>query len=192
MENESREIYSEYLIPQEMKFIPEKMNALLHIEGPTQIEERVISAAANLKMEQKGDFHLTVIGSKNGRSLLESVKTDSGIEKFIKEQFESQIWEYRLLPEYYHLQKFYDRAALNKSGYGEEVSEHNRYTIIQMAELPDLDSFYKEINKRTQLNLPTPLPHVTLFSGADYEPLASRGIGVESKEDFDKYQPKSI
>ena len=37
------------------------------------------------------------------------------------------------------------------------------------------------------LKLTSPFPHITLFSGSDYEPMANKGIGIYFQDDFNKY-----
>lgn len=124
---------------------------------------------------------------RNGRILKKFLlddPTQAGLEDFIGDQFEKCAWEYRLLPDYFLMEKFYSRDELEKSGYGEDVPEHRRTTLIQKIELPDLQEFYAAVNSATGLALPLPFPHVTLFSGSDYQPMAQRGIGIYSKKDF--------
>lgn len=191
MENEKRDIHLNFLHPIEKRFIVDKFTAIVDIEPPTEIDSRIQGEAKALGMHQKNDFHITVIGNKNGRAIKE-LPDGPGMETYLAEKFNNTDWNYLLLPEYYQIQKFYGREALSKSGYSEEVPEHNRYTIIQKIILPDLEKFYMDLNERTGLNLPVPVPHITLFSGAEYEPLAQRGIGVDTEVDFKKYLQRSL
>lgn len=191
METEKRDIHSNFLHPIEKRFLADKFNAIIDVAPPTEIDSRIQAEANALGMNLKNDFHITIVGSKNGRALKE-LSHDTELETYIAEKFNSADWSYILLPEYYQMQKFYEREALTKSGYGEEVPEHHRYTIIQKVELPDLEKFYFELNERTNLNLPIPIPHITIYSGAEYEPMAQRGLGIDSQDDFNKYLLRSL
>lgn len=176
-----------FLVPRERTFVPETLNALLGIEKPTEIEARALDEARSLGLGKKDEFHASVIASRNGK-ILKKALADSpdkdALADLIRREFESREWRYRLLPEYCLMEKFYDRAELDKSGYGTEIPEQKRQTLIQKIELPDLAGFYAAINQATGLELPSPFPHITLFSGSDYAPMAQRGIGIYSKKDF--------
>ena len=184
---EHREAESGFLIPNEKQFISENLNAMIGIDRPAVIDARAASEAESLGLAAKDEFHVSVIATRNGKILKKFMldhPAQIGLEDFIKKQFEDRAWNYRLLPEYFLMEKFYTRAELEKSGYGEDVPEHHRRTLIQKIELPDLAGFYAAVNTETGLALPLPFPHVTLFSRADYAPLAQRGIGIYSEKDF--------
>ena len=100
-------------------------------------------------------------------------------------------WEYSLTDEYFLQENHYTKNNLKDSGY-EDLTEHKRITIVQKVNLSDLKLFYKKLNSLLGVDINIPAPHITLFSWSDYEPQMTRGIGIGSEEEFNKYTKERL
>src|SRR6185369_13850209 len=160
-------------VPQRKEFIEETSGALLSVPKPP-ISAQIMEVAQSYGLEEKNEFHISVIASRNaklisaflaGSSIAETIKTQ------IKNDFLNGKWSYELLPEYFLMQKSYDASELEKSGYV-GVPEHARSTLIQKVKMDELAPFYDRLSHLTGIDFKLPLAHVTLFSGSDYAPMA--------------------
>ena len=176
------------LLPIKKDWIEENDNALLYINKP-EIPANILQKAAEFNLKEKPEFHLSVIASKNGKIIsdyLATLNAPEDVRNQIKNEFLNATWEYELLPEYFLMEKYYDQAELDKSGY-KDMPMHSRFTLIQNAKMDGLKKYYEKISKITGINFEQPLAHVTLYSGSDYQPMETRGIGIYSEQDFKKY-----
>ena len=181
------------MLPVKKDWNEENYNALLYVARP-DIPNNILQKAKEYNLNEKPEFHLSVIASKNGKiisDLLSKVDTPEEIKNQIKKEFLNKKWEYELLPEYFLMEKYYDKNELDRSGY-KDIPEHSRYTLIQNAKMNDLKDFYIKLSELTGITFNQPLAHITLFSGSTYEPMKDRGIGIYSEDDFNKYLKSKI
>jgi hypothetical protein len=181
------------MMPKRKEFSEESSGTLLFVSRP-DIPIAISNIASSLGLKEKDEFHASVVAGRNakristflsGSSIAEKVKTE------IKNDFLNQNWDYLLLPEYFVMEKFYDFSELGKSGYT-NIPEHTRSTLIQKIKLSGLTLFYEKLSQLTHIDFSLPLAHITLFSGSDYPPMADRGIGIYSEEDFKKYLKSAL
>lgn len=74
--------------------------------------------------------------------------------------------------------------------YSEDKEE--RRSIIQLVSLPNLDPFYKKLNKLLGTKFDTPFPHITPFTNSTNKGKKLRGIGIYSKKQFRALNPIKI
>jgi len=188
MESKKEVNVKKEMIPKEKLFIEDTCNALIKIKQPN-IPSNILEKARTLGLLEKPEFHISAIATRNGKIItdfLSASKKSETIKNQIREGFLKLPWKYELLDEYYLIEKFYNQEEIEKSGY-KNVPNHNRSTLIQKIKLDDLHNYYSKLNKIMGLKLTSPFPHITLFSGSDYEPMANKGIGIYSQDDFNKY-----
>ena len=181
------------LAPEKTNFSEENCNALLAISRP-EIPERILQEASAHGLQEKPEFHISVIASRNGRAITNFLSHAEGAERMreqIRDDFIQTQWKYELLDAYYLLEKFYNAEELKKSGYI-DIPEHTRYTLIQEVRLDELEGYYERLARLTGISFEKPFSHTTLFSGSDYEPMKTRGIGVYSQKDLDTYLKAKI
>lgn len=175
--------------PLTKKFVPENCFLLLPVQKP-EIPSRIRKEAEQRGMVEKGEFHISVVVSKNAAKIKEVVSNSSdadNLKKNIATLFESLSWEYSFMDEYYLQENFYSQSELAVRGYPLDTVEHTRRIIVQKVSLPDLSTFYKQLSHVLEDELPIPVPHITLFSWSDNPSFMTRGIGVSSEEDFRTY-----
>src|SRR6476620_4552214 len=122
--------------PERLNFIESTCGALLIVARPI-IPERIIKEAISMGMEEKAEFHISVIASRNAKKIQDFlITTDSAqiIKDTVRTEFIQIKWEYELLEEYFLIKKYYNKHELEMSEY-KDIPEHNRFTLIQKIEL---------------------------------------------------------
>lgn len=157
---------------------------------PLKVKE--VAQASN--MAEKTEYHVSILASDNSRvikALLEQTDSSDELFKNIEELINGTSWGYTLLDDYYLLEKEYTRELLIKNGY-KDWPGHKRTSLVQKVEMPSLSQFYGRLTELTGTHFTVPVPHITLFAWSEYEPLMTLGIGVSSREEFDRYTIKVI
>lgn len=172
------------------KINKEKSTILLNIPEPL-IPENIYQYVQNKSYSKKPEFHITLISFQNGKKLLDEYGPYS--EKFdqIVEYINQLTWEYRLVPEYYEIEKLYNKSNQKKSGYT-HTPEHIRRSIIQKVLLSDMAVFYDKLSELTGIIFEKPFCHVTLYSWSDCPEMMNQGIGINSEEDLEVYKKQSL
>lgn len=171
-------------------FKPGMLVVSLSVAKPSVPEH--ITAEANeqgLLPKAESSLHISVVVSENARKLRAAVAAQENqkeAEQSIKELFESFAWEYSSTGEYFLHENTYGKQALIDTG-EEDLTPHTRRTIVLKVDLPDIKVFYTKLNKMLGVTLPSPVPHITLFSWSDYEAKMLYGIGICSEEEFKEY-----
>jgi hypothetical protein len=73
----------------------------------------------------------------------------------------------------------------------EGVTE-NRESYIQVLDMPDIESFFSDINTLLGTELPVQFPHITLFTRGERPEPAYYGIPIPSQEEFLRMNPIEI
>lgn len=118
---------------------PKNLNFMIEISSAV-IDPKLTSFAYERSFVSKDKLHLSVISFANQKKLNDL--GDPDIFSKIKQLADQYQWHYSLEPEYFIVEKFYDRTELEKSGYGPDVPEHLRKTIIQQAHILEIVDFY--------------------------------------------------
>lgn len=160
----------------------------------SSIAEFVRAAAKENSLFEKSEFHISVLVAKNARVAWRAVaarQDSAGARDLIESLFTNLAWQYTLTAEYFLHEHSYTKEELIEQG-DIDIPAHTRRSIVQKVELPDLIPFYQKINNQLNISLPTPVPHITLFAWSDYEPYKTRGIGICSREEFERFTRKVI
>lgn len=178
----------------EIIFSHEKVTAILIIDKNTINLGTPSHTANQLGLIVKDEFHITIIGSETGKEILKSLLSLSDQERNekinkIHELCESFNWEVALNDEFYYIQKKYNNPDPSNSEM--EVMEE-RESIIQLAQITDLEEFYQKLNAFLNKQFEIPLPHVTLFTKSTRDDKMLRGIGIYSSTQFKELKPKKI
>ncbi|HEY4522169.1 MAG TPA: hypothetical protein VJH91_00835 [Candidatus Paceibacterota bacterium] len=179
------------MFPTEKTFKPDQYLGL-SVEKP-EIPDFVRHVANENHLNEKPECHISVLVSNNAVQAWRTAASASDPEMMrgkIQELFNSYAWEYSLTSEYFLHEHTYTKDELVANG--EDVPEHTRRSIVVKVSLPDLSRFYEKLNEMLGLSLPLPVPHVTLFAWSDYEPYRVRGIGICSREEFDRFTKQKI
>ena len=179
--------------PTSKQFKSEKLYFLLPVDKPG-IPERVRSEATKEGLFGKFECHISVVVEKSAVSIRAGILKNKNPEKAKEEiisLFESLAWEYDLTDTFSLQEKSYNRKELDERGL-EDEPEHIRRSIVQVVKMPDIGLFYKKISEILNIELSTPIAHITIFAYSDYEAKKTRGIGISSKEDFEMFNKKFI
>jgi hypothetical protein len=125
----------------------------------------------NMSFELKNEFHLTIIGNRIGQLIKTLESKYTNIKSNIEEKINNFSFNIDFKNDFYIIsQKKLD-------------SEDYKYSIIQLVECPDLINLFKTLNQDfPELDLKDPFPHVTLYTFN-----GDKGIGIYSKDEFEKY-----
>ena len=130
--------------------------------------------------------HVTILGGSS-QKLLKNILNklpDEQTKNILKEInifLESLNWEFTP-KEIYLIQKHghFDSVKLAES----------RESYINMIDMPDIDIFYKKLNSLLKTNIPTQIPHITLFTRGERENPNYYGISIPSIEEFENLIPR--
>lgn len=172
------------------KIVTDACEFFLPVEKP-EIPDRIYEKAKGFGMIEKPEFHISVLVGMNATAFQEFTQSENDLLKRAKEFFGTFGWSYSLTKEYVVQERTYKEEE-RVDFLGKNYPAHTRKTIVQKVDLPDLALFYKGLKDKWGIVLTLPVPHITLFSWADYEPLMTRGIGVSSQEDFDNYTRETL
>jgi hypothetical protein len=175
----------------EKKTFDEKNNTLLLGVDKTSFDAGDVTALAEKNgFAEKDEFHITVLGFKNGAEIKKILKKISPEEREKKMSdihalVESTDWGFIYGDERYRIQKEYpqDKNA--------EVPDQ-RETYIQLVQLPAIEEFYGKLNAILGTSLEAPPPHVTLFTKGTDEKKARAGIGINSESEFASLNPERV
>jgi|SRR3989344_1755361 len=160
----------------------------LTVQKP-QIPDLARRAAEQNGCVEKPEFHISVLVASNAQvawQAVEAQKDAAKIQQVIESIFNSYTWEYEETHEYFLHERTYAKSDLIAEGES-DVPEHSRRSIVQKVQFPDLRGFYKKLNDMLKISLPMPVPHITLFAWSDHEPYKTRGIGICSAEEFERF-----
>ncbi|MDA3836302.1 MAG: hypothetical protein PF542_01635 [Nanoarchaeota archaeon] len=138
-----------------------------------------------IKMFPKNEFHLTIIGNENGKIISEYLE-EKGLDKnefylSLKKDIINLLKDssFSLKDEFHVLKKEYSR----------DISREIRYSTLQIIETKLIEKVYSLLLDKygIDFNGNFPEPHVTI-----YKQLENFGIGLNSKDDLEKYSIKKV
>lgn len=132
--------------------------------------------------DPKDEVHITIVGRASGRRVKEAVDRDLAANSCLKRAIDETNWAYRIQGRMYHVRK--EKEVKNEQG---DLDLVEAESIIVMAEVAGLQSFYERLDRMIEMNLELPPTHVTLYTRGD--PL---GIGLSNQEDFEAFVTREI
>lgn len=146
------------------------------------------SRALNEGFRRQNKRHITILGDST-KELLKDVLNKLSLEERenilekIKNLLNSLEWKFKPKEIY----------RIKKQGYfsDSDILE-NRESYISIVEIPDMKIFYQKLNSLLKSNLPTQVPHITLFTKGERENPKYYGIPIPSMEEFNTLNPKKI
>ncbi|HRI35681.1 MAG TPA: hypothetical protein PK765_01000 [bacterium] len=167
-----------------VRFDKNTLAFVLNID-PIDIPLSIRKEAESLQLLKKDEFHITIIGRATGEILTNHLQNFSQEKRInilatIETLITKTIWNIRLENEYFFIEKAYQNP------------EETRKSIIQIANTPELNQFYKELEILFEVKLDLPIPHVTLFTNSTREKKKLRGIGIYSASQMQELNPKKI
>ena len=179
----------------EKKNYDDGKNTLLLGVGKDTIDLSGIQELADKNgFAQRGEFHITVLGFKNGAEVKKALKALPEAEREsalaqIKTLVEETDFSFTLEPQRYHIAKEY--VSPDPKNKGAELKER-RESYIQMVSLPGMKIFYDKLNAILDTNLEAPPAHTTLYTGGDDKEKSKMGIGINTQDEFLKMNPELI
>mgnify|MGYP001608645131 FL=1 len=183
-----------FLSPEGKSFDEGKNTLLLDLDKSTVDLDAIKELAEKKGFEQKGEFHITVLGFKNGGEVKKALKALPEPERQnalvqIKSLVDSTDWNFTFDPKRYHISKEY--VSPDPKNKGAELRER-RESYIQMVDLPGMKIFYDKLNAILGTNLEAPPAHITLYTGGDDKEKSKMGIGINTESEFLKMNPELI
>lgn len=170
-------------------FYPDLNTALFSLE-PFPIPARADEFAIAKGLVKKDEFHMTLVGfrtAKHIRAILKELDEDQRTEalgaykKLVENFTASPTMDTEKL---FFITKTYPQADADDGG----VPEHQRQALVALAQMPEIEELYQQLNQIFDTNFDIPFPHVSLYTGSDHEPMAKMGIGVYSQKEFDEME----
>lgn len=158
---------SEAIKPLDVRFDAKTGTLLLGLGGEEIIDPDVMGAAESEGFKPKDEFHLTVIGFKQGKLLKAAIKANPELAASVEKLATEIEWGIQPTGERYKLSKLYE---------GEDAP---RESIIEMLQCPGAENFFASINELTGLELQEQPPHVTLLTKGN-----PQGIGITTAEEI--------
>jgi hypothetical protein len=124
----------------------------------------------------KDEVHITILGSYRGPQLEERLQQHPELRQRVQSAIEETEWSYQLEDKWYHVVR---EAGQDGKAYAE--------SIIRMAEVPQLDQFYRRLETITGIEAQPRPAHVTLYIHDD-----SHGIGINTWQQFQERVRKEI
>lgn len=140
--------------------------------------------AQDLGLDPKNEFHITVIGYKQGKVILEKLKEKSqserdSVQREIIKILKGIEWHIILENKYFLIRKNY-------------ADHEQRQTIIQLATIAELEGFYHDLNALLQTDLLPQFPHLTTFSNSTNMNNRLEGIAINSQAQFEELVVRQI
>jgi len=144
--------------------------------------------------QKKDTFHITIVGFRNGSKVNEALgKLPQGDREKVIAQIRTLLyrtdWSFALGADRFRISKEYIRRDPEN---GDGQIREMRSAYVQMASLPALENFYKELNVILGTALEPPPAHITLYTKGDDPERSKMGIGIDSTEDFTRMNPELI
>lgn len=150
------------------------------------LENKEIEVAADVKKKaiKKGfreqtSRHITILGFDSIAIRNWLINNPNHSVKEIEQLLRDFDWNFTPM-HIYHIEK-----AVN---FYKDVIER-RESYISTIDMPDLEKFYKKLNKLLGTNLSVQFPHITLFTKGERVNPRFYGIPIPSKEEFLKLKP---
>jgi uridine kinase len=185
----------DYKIPEQILFDENAFSLILKIDNDAVDLDFINDFSKANELELKNEFHITVLGLKNGgeiRKTLESLSNKERQKMFSEIRFlvDSTDWHFVFDQDRYFVSKKYENVA-DPEGSETTVGEE-RVSCIQMVILPGMNQFYKKLNTLLGTNLEAPPPHITLCAKSSDSNNMQRGIGIYSQNEFVGLNPERI
>lgn len=179
----------------ESKSFDTRNNTLLLRVGKKSLNlESVRTHAEQNNFDEKSEFHITILGFKNGAEIKKYLRKLSSEEQqaklaAIQALIAGTDWSFIPEKRIYHITKEYKTP--NPQTKTVNVSE-TREAYIQMVRLPALKGFFTRLNNMLGINLESPPTHVTLYTNGTNKERAKAGIGINSETELAQLNPKLI
>lgn len=147
--------------------------------------------ADNNGFDIKDEFHITVIGFKNGSIFRENIYGLPEAERSYKltkinDLIDETDWGFEIEPRCYHISNVIESKTKTEKKLGD-----NKESYVQMINLPAISDFYNRLNVLLSTSVLAPPAHITLYTKED-ENNKYKGIAIDSIEEFTKLNPELI
>lgn len=180
--------------PQAIKFDENRKTLLLEVDKRSLDLSKIENFALGKGFEKKEEFHITAFGFKDRGYAVNGIMTRMPQDKKIttleniKQLIEKLDWSFTLRPEFYWIAKDYTIPDHKNNNI---IREHKE-SIIQMIDLPAMQSFYRELNSLLGTDFSPPPPHITLYTSGTNPETSKTGIGINSETEFRDLNPRLI
>jgi hypothetical protein len=158
---------------------------------PEDLDSKWQQVVNNLNLEPKTEFHVTLFGYMESAIITERAKEKkydlTTLKKFITEYIKTR--DIKIIPLKNDIMKW--ERDYRKKPYCDYVKYEPvgiRYSLVQKVILKQIDTIYHIVREQLGLkfeDLPTPIPHITLYVGQDPEKPDRdylKGIGYSAKK----------
>ena len=185
---------SKLVSPESKTFDAKNNTLLLRVKKESFDLNRIGEIAKEKGFDEKEEFHITVLGFKNGseiKKILKKLPPEEQQTKLAEIQtlVDSTDWSFEPEESRYHISKEYKTP--DPKNKGAEISE-TRESYIQRVRMQAMQDFYKKLNAILGSNLESPPPHVTLYTNGTDKEKAKMGIGINSEAELAQLNPELV
>lgn len=170
-----------------------KIGTLLHPIAEKLLHLHALEDTASKNgFVRKPEFHITVIGYKNGKVVMNRLNALPPEEQHAvieKINDAAKLVDWSIDPgDVLHIQKEY----VVKDADGIETSRERRESLIQQLDVPGMNAFYERMNQLLGTELEPQPPHITLYSTSTDPKNVSRGIGIDTMAEWEELHPQPV
>lgn len=192
--DESAQREALFASPESKSFDPKSNTLLLNINESSTSVASLENKAKENGLEEKDEFHITVLGFKNGNAIKKALKGLSTEEQQVKlDQIKDLVdqtdWQFSPTNINLHISKEY--KGIDPETRKDVISE-TRESYIQIIHLPALEQFYGQLNEMLGTDLAIPPAHVTLFTGGSDKEKSKMGIGINTEDELEGLNLQTI
>jgi len=190
----SKEREESFISPESKSFDFKNNTLLLRVDKESLDLQDIREKAEQAGFEEKGEFHITILGFKNGaeiKKILKKLSPEEQQAKIVEIQTLVDGTDWSFVPEdrKFHISKEYKTPDPKNKDV--ELSEM-RESYIQMVHLPAMKDFYTKLNGILGTNLELPPAHTTLYTSGTDKEKAKMGIGINSEAELAQLNPELI
>ena len=183
-----------FVSPESKSFDAKNNTLLLRVDKGTFDVQGIREKAEQEGFDEKSEFHITILGFKNGseiKKILKKLPPEEQQSKIAEIQALVDGTDWSFVPEdrKFHISKEYKTP--DPKNKGAEISE-TRESYIQMIYLPAMKDFYTKLNGILGTNLEPPPAHTTLYTNGTDKEKAKMGIGINSEAELAQLNPELI
>lgn len=172
----------------EVKFDPKRFTLLLPVSVSDSVLRRTEAVATEYDLQQKTEFHLTVVGFAVGAKLRKIVNRLSRQDQATAERLflacaQEFDWQYEVSERFWWLEREYQFT---------NRPDESRQSIIVEVSCPAVQQFSKLVADVFDVSISEPFPHITLYARSSNPKTSLVGIGVTSRSEFAGLSPQQL
>jgi hypothetical protein len=178
----------EIILPEVPHFDKGKSTLILKLDKKVLDLNKVAKLATENGLQEKPEFHVTVISFRNGKTIYGAIQNlpeeeREGMVQKISDLVDQTQWAFKKTADYLHLKRDYPING-PPPDYAPTGEIETRESYVGMLQSEVIAKFYRKLESLLNITFAEiPPPHTTLFTKSTLEKNAGMGIAINSPED---------